>query len=383
MARGQTTEITVLLLLFGLLFLSATRASLAQQQQSNGSSTSTSTSPSHGGRTAGGFTPTTVVVLVVLISAFVLLTLFSIYINRCAAHRPRRAFAAPRPRVAAAASFDAATQYSAGRPRGLDRELVEAFPTAVYGDVKSRMATNKSGPLECAVCLAEFDDADELRILPACCHVFHPGCIDPWLAAAVTCPLCRADLTVTDPPAADLTTDPEIPMVQEEEEECAAAPSPVSSSFMPESETCYSTTWRHEFTGAEGAECCYRYRRTLSAMDAAPDRHTLRLPDHVMKELAAVRRHRRAASLAEYTNAAAAERTTPGWLASFLRSMSRQRQQSRADSGSDYAAGEEQQQQQHGGSKQIYPVAGEKPGGSGSGGGDEKKCSDVDALNRV
>jgi E3 ubiquitin-protein ligase ATL6/9/15/31/42/55 len=110
----------------------------------------------------------------------------------------------------------------------------------------------------------------------------------------------------------------------------------------------------------------------------APDRHTLRLPEHVMKELAAVRRHRRAASLAaEYPDTT--DQRTPGWLTSFLRSMSWQRQR-RADSD----AGEEQG---GGGNKRIYPVTGatvETPSGSGSG-GDEKKnsSSDVDALNRV
>lgn len=51
------------------------------------------------------------------------------------------------------------------------------------------------GALECAVCLAEFvDDGEKLCLLPGCCHVFHTACIDVWLAAHVTCPVCRADL---------------------------------------------------------------------------------------------------------------------------------------------------------------------------------------------
>jgi E3 ubiquitin-protein ligase ATL6/9/15/31/42/55 len=106
----------------------------------------------------------------------------------------------------------------------------------------------------------------------------------------------------------------------------------------------------------------------------APDRHTLRLPEHVMKELAAVRRHRRAASLAaEYPDTV--DQRTPGWLTSFLRSMSWQRQR-RADSD----AGEEQSG--GGGNKRIYPVTG-APSGSGSGGDEKKDSSNVDALNRV
>lgn len=342
-----------------LLLLSSAQPSLAQQ----------SNSTSHGSRIAGGFTPTTVIVLIVLIAALVALTLFSLFVNRCARGHPlpRRPF-----RSAASNQFvdGAAVHSDQCRPRGLDRELVESFPTAVYGDVKAHMAITKSGTLECAVCLAEFADADELRVLPACCHVFHPDCIDPWLASAVTCPLCRADLT--EPAAAAESADLTLAGRQEmavQDEELDEESSVVS--FTAESLSSFSTVWRHEFTGAE----YNHYRRTQSAMDA-PDRHTLRLPEHVMKELAAVRRHRRAASLAaEYPDTV--DQRTPGWLTSFFRSMSWQRHR-RAESD----AGEE-----HGsGNKRIYPVTGtpvEKPSGSGSAGDEKKETFDVDALNRV
>uniref|UniRef100_A0ACD5TUK9 Uncharacterized protein n=1 Tax=Avena sativa TaxID=4498 RepID=A0ACD5TUK9_AVESA len=358
MARGQIALLPLLLLLS-----SAARPSLAQQ--------------STGTRTAGGFTPTTAIVLVVLIAALVLLTVFSLYINRCArAHPlPRRPSRAPDQSVYDAAA--GAVHTDRCRPRGLDRDVVEAFPTAIYGDVKARMAAAKSGPLECAVCLAEFADSDELRVLPACCHVFHPDCIDPWLAGAVTCPLCRADLTV--PAAAenpDLTlTGRQEMAVQEEEEEPQQEVDEESSvvSFTAESLSSFSTVWRHEFTGAE----YNHYRRTQSAMDA-PDRHTLRLPENVMKELAAVRRHRRAASLAaEYPETV--DQRTPGWLTSFLRSMSWQRQRrANSDAGLEEQGG--------GDNKRIYPVTREpveKPSGSGSGEDEKKNSSDVDALNRV
>jgi E3 ubiquitin-protein ligase ATL6/9/15/31/42/55 len=92
-----------------------------------------------------------------------------------------------------------------------------------------------------------------------------------------------------------------------------------------------------------------------------------------MKELAAVRRHRRAASLAaEYPDTV--DQRTPGWLTSFLRSMSWQRQR-RADS--------DAVEEQGGRNKRIYPVTGGAPSGSGSGGDEKKDSSDVDALNRV
>ncbi|KAI7981957.1 RING-H2 finger protein ATL11 [Camellia lanceoleosa] len=50
------------------------------------------------------------------------------------------------------------------------------------------------GALECAVCLNEFKDIENLRLIPKCDHVFHPECIDAWLNSHVTCPVCRADL---------------------------------------------------------------------------------------------------------------------------------------------------------------------------------------------
>ena len=50
------------------------------------------------------------------------------------------------------------------------------------------------GALECAVCLNEFEDDERLRLIPKCDHVFHPECIDAWLASHTTCPVCRANL---------------------------------------------------------------------------------------------------------------------------------------------------------------------------------------------
>lgn len=58
----------------------------------------------------------------------------------------------------------------------------------------STVKTGQNAALQCAVCLSEFSDFDKLRLLPKCSHVFHPNCIDAWLACHVTCPVCRANL---------------------------------------------------------------------------------------------------------------------------------------------------------------------------------------------
>ncbi|KAI3796379.1 hypothetical protein L1987_39049 [Smallanthus sonchifolius] len=47
----------------------------------------------------------------------------------------------------------------------------------------------------CVVCLDEFEENDEVRIMPECAHVFHVSCIDMWLFSHDNCPLCRANAT--------------------------------------------------------------------------------------------------------------------------------------------------------------------------------------------
>ncbi|QCD90789.1 RING-H2 finger protein ATL29-like [Vigna unguiculata] len=78
-------------------------------------------------------------------------------------------------------------------PRGLDPSLLTTFPTFLYATVKD-LRTEKDYSLECAICLLEFDDDCMLRLLTACCHVFHQDCIDSWLRLHKTCPVCRTDL---------------------------------------------------------------------------------------------------------------------------------------------------------------------------------------------
>ncbi|UZJ53125.1 hypothetical protein CBS101457_002445 [Exobasidium rhododendri] len=53
---------------------------------------------------------------------------------------------------------------------------------------------------ECAICLSEFVDGDQVRVLP-CGHVFHLLEIDSWLLRIKKlCPICKRDITVPIPP---------------------------------------------------------------------------------------------------------------------------------------------------------------------------------------
>uniref|UniRef100_U3KH58 E3 ubiquitin-protein ligase RNF43 n=1 Tax=Ficedula albicollis TaxID=59894 RepID=U3KH58_FICAL len=53
-----------------------------------------------------------------------------------------------------------------------------------------------SAPL-CAICLEEFSEGQELRII-SCSHEFHRECVDPWLQQHHTCPLCMFNILARD-----------------------------------------------------------------------------------------------------------------------------------------------------------------------------------------
>ncbi|CAL4891259.1 unnamed protein product [Urochloa decumbens] len=89
---------------------------------------------------------------------------------------------------------------------GLDDAAIKSLPSAPYflsaaGGSGSASARGSGASRECAVCLLEFADGDELRALPLCAHAFHADCIDVWLRAHASCPLCRAAVALPPPVA--------------------------------------------------------------------------------------------------------------------------------------------------------------------------------------
>ncbi|PUZ74906.1 hypothetical protein GQ55_1G104000 [Panicum hallii var. hallii] len=57
----------------------------------------------------------------------------------------------------------------------------------------------------CAVCLEDVRRGEAVRRLPACGHLFHKDCVDMWLHAHTTCPLCRCDLVLRKGAATTVT----------------------------------------------------------------------------------------------------------------------------------------------------------------------------------
>uniref|UniRef100_A0A0D6R5Y0 RING-type domain-containing protein n=1 Tax=Araucaria cunninghamii TaxID=56994 RepID=A0A0D6R5Y0_ARACU len=70
----------------------------------------------------------------------------------------------------------------------------ERLPVVAFRSFAERGCGIDEDPM-CTVCLSTFEDADEIRELCNCCHVFHRNCLDKWIDIdQKTCPLCRSPL---------------------------------------------------------------------------------------------------------------------------------------------------------------------------------------------
>ncbi|CAB4312876.1 unnamed protein product [Prunus armeniaca] len=59
----------------------------------------------------------------------------------------------------------------------------------------SNLNTDDEDLHQCSICLEEFKDGEECRLLAKCKHPFHKQCVDKWLTnkeSKPPCPLCRA-----------------------------------------------------------------------------------------------------------------------------------------------------------------------------------------------
>lgn len=122
------------------------------------------------------FKPGIAIIVGVLTTIFSVTFLILLYVKHCKRedydyhNNPRGAIAAN----------------SARKNSGIDRNVIYMLPVFRFGSLRGQ----KDG-LECAVCLNKFEPTEVLRLLPKCKHAFHVECVDTWLDAHSTCPLCR------------------------------------------------------------------------------------------------------------------------------------------------------------------------------------------------
>lgn len=84
---------------------------------------------------------------------------------------------------------------------GAPRPVVDALPLHNYKPPTSK-AEAAEEQQSCMVCLGEYEENEVIRTLP-CLHIFHQPCIDKWLQAHKTCPLCKHDVTIERDELAD------------------------------------------------------------------------------------------------------------------------------------------------------------------------------------
>ncbi|GFP88839.1 putative RING-H2 finger protein atl71 [Phtheirospermum japonicum] len=74
---------------------------------------------------------------------------------------------------------------------GLGEAALSSYPHLAYAQLKPHK-NDSTASSACSICLADYKDTDLIRLLPDCGHLFHLGCIDPWLKLHPTCPICRS-----------------------------------------------------------------------------------------------------------------------------------------------------------------------------------------------
>ncbi|KAF8698655.1 hypothetical protein HU200_034904 [Digitaria exilis] len=275
--------------------------------------------PPGAGGGGGSFSLTTSLLFVGLIAALFLLGFFSAYLRRCSesataadAARHGGALRANAAVAAAAAAAFSSSSAAATRRRtaaGLDAAAMEALPVLTYATAMAVKAGR--GALECAVCLSEFDGAgDKLRLLPGCCHVFHAACIDVWLAAHVTCPVCRADLS--DPSVADAGHVLAADLAAQASSETTPTDTVIVNVDHSDEPSESTPGWQQGPTTSSSDE-----HHPPETAEERVDRYTLRLPERLKREIDEARRLRRSV-----TASAAALPASGRWTPAALRTMS-------------------------------------------------------------
>ena len=62
----------------------------------------------------------------------------------------------------------------------------------------SNLFNNLGDNGDCPICCLEFEEKQQIKVMPVCGHIFHENCIEQWILRAgshsVFCPVCKADI---------------------------------------------------------------------------------------------------------------------------------------------------------------------------------------------
>ncbi|XP_057787169.1 RING-H2 finger protein ATL43-like [Salvia miltiorrhiza] len=155
-----------------LLFFILSNHSLLTAATGNATTIANSTTaPPPPLRTSAAFKPGIAAVVGILTTTFSITFLLLLYVKHCKG----------------SSYGNASRGYPPSRRNsGINRKVIESLPMFRFSSLRG----HKDG-LECAVCLNKFEAEEVLRLLPKCKHAFHVECVDTWLEAHSTCPLCR------------------------------------------------------------------------------------------------------------------------------------------------------------------------------------------------
>ncbi|XP_051008333.1 E3 ubiquitin-protein ligase RNF133 [Acomys russatus] len=79
------------------------------------------------------------------------------------------------------------------RWKRLTREIKKAFSQLQVRVLKEGDEEVSANADNCVICFEPYKPNDTIRIL-TCNHFFHKNCIDPWILAHGTCPMCKCDI---------------------------------------------------------------------------------------------------------------------------------------------------------------------------------------------
>ncbi|WMV11025.1 hypothetical protein MTR67_004410 [Solanum verrucosum] len=144
---------------------------------------------------ATAFSPLIIAIIGILASAFLLVSYYTIITKYCRRRRSRNGAT----ELEANQNETPQDQWQLATVAGLDESTIKAITVC-----KFKKGEGLVEDTECAVCLSEFQEDENLRLLPKCSHAFHLPCIDTWLKSHPNCPLCRAN--VVSPPAPSTTS---------------------------------------------------------------------------------------------------------------------------------------------------------------------------------